>query len=78
MKSNFDVTFLLLKNNNFQKRYSVQNVFCEFISCLGDIQMQSFSLPSVEAALKNSFSKPSLWFLKEYCNIFLRFICVVV
>lgn len=56
MRSNFGVTLVLLnlKMNNFQERYSVQNIFCEIILCLGDIEMWLFSSPLVEEALKKA------------------------
>lgn len=55
MRSNFGVTLLLnLKMNNFQERHSVQNIFCEFILCLGDIEMWLFSSSLVEEALKKA------------------------
>lgn len=67
MRSNSVVTFLLLnlKKKNFQERYNVQNVFCEFMRCTGDREMWSFPLPSAEAALKNSFRNLHSGFLKN-------------
>lgn len=75
MKSNFGVTLILLnlKKNNFHERYSVQNIFCEIILCLGDPEMWLFLLPLVEEALKNTF-RNSLSFLKNI-ETFLRLIC---
>lgn len=67
MRSNSDVTFLLLnlKKNNFQERFNVQNGFCEFMRCFGDTGMRLFPLPSVEAALKNSFTNLHVGFLEN-------------
>lgn len=56
MRSNFDVTLILLnlKKNNFCERYNVQNMFCEIILSLGDTEMWLFLSPLVEEALKNT------------------------
>lgn len=76
MKSNFGVTLILLnlKKNNFHERYSVQNIFCEIILCLGDTEMWLFLLLLVEEALKNTFRNSLCCFLKNI-KTFLRLIC---
>lgn len=59
------------KKNNFHERYSVQNIFCEIILCLGDTEMWLFSSPLVEEALNDTFKNSLCSFLKNikiFCN----------
>lgn len=75
MRSNFGVTLTLnLKRNNFHGRYSVQNIFCEIILCLGDTEMWLFTSHLVEEALNDTFKNGLCSFLKSI-KIFCRLIC---